>query len=86
MSGGKLVPQKNGNSFPYGPALSTSIDDKNQLTLSIQGWALSFTAGYFDVVDVKNKTSLCKVCGALLHLPGKDKMRLMQGGQVRGYF
>ena len=82
MSGGKLEPQRNGNSFPYGPALSRSIDEKNKLTLAIQERPLSFSGEDFDVVNAKNNAAFCKVRGAMLHLPGKDKMRLFQGGKV----
>jgi uncharacterized protein YxjI len=47
------------------------------VTLAIQERALSFTGEDFDVVTVPDTRPVCKVRGAMLHLPGKDRMRLV---------
>jgi uncharacterized protein YxjI len=84
MSGGKLEAQDS-SSLPYGKPLGRCIDD-SVTTLAIQERALSFTGEDFDVYNANgnNNTPYCKVRGAMLHLPGKDKMRISSsaGGVV----
>jgi uncharacterized protein YxjI len=46
------------------------------MTLAVQERALSFTGEDFDVWDVQGNRPYCRVRGAMMHLPGKDKMRI----------
>ena len=73
LSGGKLVPQ---SSRPYGEALGDLVVPSSELTLAVQERGISFTGEDFDVWSVSDNAPFCTVRGALLHLPGKDKMRL----------
>jgi uncharacterized protein YxjI len=76
MSGEKLVSQT-GNSLPYGAALGQPFTDGDSRTLAIvQEQAISFTGEDFDTFDVDDNQPYCRVRGAMLHLPGKDKMRI----------
>jgi uncharacterized protein YxjI len=76
MSGEKLVSQT-GNSLPYGAALGQPFTDGDSRTLAIvQERAISFTGEDFDIFDVDGNQPYCRVRGAMLHLPGKDKMRI----------
>jgi uncharacterized protein YxjI len=83
LSGGALQTQ---SSLPYDPPLCTetiSFTNSNteQRTFAIQERALSWTGEDFDVQEISpsaQSTSYCQVRGALLHLPGKDKLRLYQ--------
>ena len=74
LSGGKLVSQ---TSLPYSPPLcpSSSVSNRNRI-FAIQERAISFTGEDFDVCDAESRAEFCKVRGAMLHLPGKDKMRV----------
>lgn len=78
LSGGTLAAQK---SLPYGSPLEMSVSGSTR-TLAVAERALSFTGEDFDVVDARTGATFCRVRGAMLHLPGKDKMRITQGGKV----
>ena len=71
MTGGKLVAQE---SLPYGDPLGDISE--NQRTFAVQERAISFTGEDFDVFDAQTNEPYCRVRGAMLHLPGKDKMRI----------
>jgi len=77
LSGGKLVTQ---NSLPYGVPLEGTVSNEPR-TLAVAERALSFTGEDFDVYDAASNQPFCKVRGAMLHLPGKDKMRISQDGK-----
>lgn len=80
LTGGALVAQT--GTLPYGAPLGGSTFDSLK-TLAVQERALSFTGEDFDVFDVdvddnnRQTSNYCRVRGAMLHLPGKDKMRLI---------
>ena len=78
LTGGKLVPQ---SSLPYSTPLckSTSISGDTRV-LAVQERLLSFTGEDFDVYDAQTNERVVQVSGAMLHLPGKDKMRIRVGG------
>ena len=59
-----------------GPAVSDE-----EKTLAIQERAISFTGEDFDVYDATANRPFCRVKGAMLHLPGKDKMKIVANGQ-----
>lgn len=62
--------------IPYGdPILPVRRDDSVVLAIAERG--ISFTGEDFDVVDCGTKSNVCHVRGAMLHLPGKDKMRIV---------
>jgi uncharacterized protein YxjI len=73
MSGGKFVPQT--QALPYGEPLGKRFP-KELKTFAIQERAISFTGEDFDIFDLDENQPFCKVRGAMLHLPGKDKMCL----------
>lgn len=79
MTGGKLVPQ---SSLPYDVPLcpSTSIAPGTRV-LAVQERMLTFTGEDFDVYDAETNKRIAQVSGAMLHLPGKDKMNVQVGGQ-----
>lgn len=80
MTGGKLVPQ---TSLPYGAPLCPSISISPETRVfAIQERPFSFTGEDFDVYNVQTKTRVAQVSGAMLHLPGKDKMRIRTNGDV----
>jgi len=76
LSGPNLESETN---LPYDPPLSSdmSISD-NVRTFAIKERPLSFTGEDFDIVEITsgNEEDLVRVRGAMLHLPGKDKMRV----------
>jgi len=78
LTGGKLTTQT--EPPVYGDALGETSSDV--CTLAVQERAISFTGEDFDVWDVENNEQYCVVRGAMLHLPGKDKMRIKRGGDV----
>lgn len=82
LTGGKLVPQT--GAPVYGTPLGGHDTLSSELrTLAVQERALSFTGEDFDIHDLDNDESYCKVRGAMLHLPGKDKMKInLQGERV----
>lgn len=79
LTGGALIRQT--KPPQYGDPLGETSSEP--CSLAVQERAISFTGEDFDVYDVSNKTPFCSVRGAMLHLPGKDKMRLKnQRGEV----
>lgn len=82
MTGGKLIPQT--HPPVYGTPLGGDDTLSDQLrTLAVQERAISFTGEDFDIQDLDNNESYCKVRGAMMHLPGKDKMKVfLQGDHV----
>jgi uncharacterized protein YxjI len=79
LTGGALIRQT--KAPPYGDPLGET--SSQQCSLAVQERAISFTGEDFDVYDVQTNTPFCRVRGAMLHLPGKDKMRLKnQRGEV----
>ena len=79
LSGGKLVDQT-GVAFSYGKPLGRPFESRR--TLAIQERAISFTGEDFDIFDLDGNCRYCRVRGAMLHLPGKDKMRITYDGQL----
>ncbi len=79
LSGGKLVDQT-GVSLAYGSPLGEPFESRRRL--AIQERAISFTGEDFDIFDLDGNTPYCRVRGAMLHLPGKDKMRITCDGHV----
>ena len=79
LSGGKLVSQ---TSIPYDPPFcpSYSICTDRAATFAIQERALSFTGEDFDIYCPEQNAPIITVRGAMLHLPGKDKMRIYSEG------
>ena len=85
FTGGKLADAP--VAMPYSPPMglggdgsSSNMDIDSKRVFAVQERALSFTGEDFDVslVDPENgsESSFCRVRGAMLHLPGKDKMRI----------
>jgi len=75
LSGGKLEAV---GSLPYGKPFcdGTSCGDGVR-TFAIRERPISFTGEDFDVSEVTNgEADFARVRGAMLHLPGKDKMRI----------
>ena len=82
LTGGKLVPQT--EPLPYGMPLLTTTAGSNDVsqtirtrTFAIQERLLTWTGEDFDVQDIDQNKPFVRVKGALLHLPGKDKMRIL---------
>ena len=68
-------------SLPYDPPFcpTTSCDASTVRTFAVQERLLSFTGEDFDISEITNgqaAQAFLRVRGALLHLPGKDKMRI----------
>jgi uncharacterized protein YxjI len=74
LTGGALGEEKN---LPYSPPFcqTNSISDQPQC-YAVKERAFSFTGEDFDVFCTENNAPFITVRGAMLHLPGKDKMRL----------
>jgi len=70
-----LSPQ---TSLPYSPPFCHELSCQEGVrTFAVQERLFSFTGEDFDVVDITNgKEDFCRVRGAMMHLPGKDKMRM----------
>ena len=64
--------------LPYHPPFSRDLSIANgERTFAIRERALTFTGEDFDIIDVSDDhRDFVRVRGAMLHLPGKDKMRL----------
>lgn len=79
LTGGKLTAQTEppvyGTPLGGGDTLSEELR-----TLAIQERAISFTGEDFDIQDLDSNEPYCKIRGAMMHLPGKDKMRLFLKG------
>ena len=74
LGGSKLDPQ---SSLPYKPEFCNDISLCGDVrTFAVQERLLSFTGEDFDVHDAFTNQPFVKVRGAMLHLPGKDKMRM----------
>lgn len=73
LTGGKLVDQTD-VVLPYGQPLGEAFEGRRRL--AIQERAISFTGEDFDIFDLDGNVPYCRVRGAMLHLPGKDKMRI----------
>ena len=65
--------------LPYDPPVcrQLSCDPNQPRTLAVQERLLTFTGEDFDVFDAFSGAPLVRVRGAMLHLPGKDKMRMV---------
>jgi uncharacterized protein YxjI len=81
MTGGKLTETM--TQLPYSPPLSaeSSMSDDKRV-LAVQEHAISFIGEDFDVVDATTNQEFAKVRGSMMHLPGKDKMRVTVDGEV----
>ncbi|GAX18623.1 hypothetical protein FisN_10Hh169 [Fistulifera solaris] len=77
FTGGKLVPQ---SKLAYGDPLLERSEE--QRTFAVQEKLFSWTGEDFDVYDEADNTPYVRVRGALLHLPGKDKMRIVRDDQI----
>lgn len=77
LSGGKLVPQ---SSLPFAPLCESQSITSDTRVLAVQERALSFTGEDFDVYDAESNERIVQVSGTMLHLPGKDKMRIQSNG------
>ena len=78
LSGGKLATER--IQLPYSIPLSpvSSISNEKRI-LAVQERAFSWTGEDFDILDItttSKESFFAKVRGAMLHLPGKDKMRI----------
>jgi uncharacterized protein YxjI len=74
LTGGKLVPQ---SSLPYSSPLSSDLSISNEVkTFAVRERAISFTGEDFDIADASDGSDFLRVRGAMLHLPGKDMMRI----------
>jgi len=80
LSGGKLAPQ---SELPYDPPFcpNHSISSDQPKTFAIRERALSFTGEDFDIYCPEQNAPIISVRGAMLHLPGKDKMRISSEGE-----
>jgi len=78
LTGGKLQPQTEPLVYgePLGGQETVSSDDGDIRTFAVQERAISFTGEDFDIYDLDNNEPYCCVRGAMMHLPGKDKMRI----------
>jgi len=78
LSGPKLEAE---NALPYHPPFcdELSICDDGVRTFAVKERPLSFTGEDFDITEVtnNNEEDFVRVRGAMLHLPGKDKMRMV---------
>lgn len=74
LTGGKLGVEDN---LPYSPPFcETNSISSEPRCYAVKERAISFTGEDFDVFCTENNEPFVKVRGAMLHLPGKDKMRI----------
>jgi uncharacterized protein YxjI len=84
LTGGKIGEETN---LPYSPpicglhSISNDVDEEGEKKIrsyAIKERGLSFTGEDFDIFDITDnkETPYAHVRGAMLHLPGKDKMRI----------
>eukprot|EP00584_Thalassiosira_punctigera_P007569 CAMPEP_0172526058 /NCGR_PEP_ID=MMETSP1067-20121228/1060_1 /TAXON_ID=265564 ORGANISM="Thalassiosira punctigera, Strain Tpunct2005C2" /NCGR_SAMPLE_ID=MMETSP1067 /ASSEMBLY_ACC=CAM_ASM_000444 /LENGTH=313 /DNA_ID=CAMNT_0013309485 /DNA_START=122 /DNA_END=1063 /DNA_ORIENTATION=+ len=76
LGGPSLEPETN---LPYDPPFSPELSVSGDVrTFAIKERPISFTGEDFDIVDITsaNEEDFVRVRGAMLHLPGKDKMRV----------
>lgn len=72
--GNHLEPQ---GTLPYAPEFCSDLSScDGARTFAVQERLLSFTGEDFDVADASTNTPFVRVRGAMMHLPGKDKMRI----------
>ena len=64
-------------SLPSSADETTTTATTTNTVLAIAERGISFTGEDFDVVALPSRVSVCRVRGALLHLPGKDQMRVV---------
>ena len=63
--------------LPYTPEICSDLSCCNDVrTFAVQERLLSFTGEDFDVAEASRGAPFVKVRGAMMHLPGKDKMRI----------
>eukprot|EP00594_Rhizosolenia_setigera_P011217 CAMPEP_0178972112 /NCGR_PEP_ID=MMETSP0789-20121207/20783_1 /TAXON_ID=3005 /ORGANISM="Rhizosolenia setigera, Strain CCMP 1694" /LENGTH=265 /DNA_ID=CAMNT_0020659425 /DNA_START=251 /DNA_END=1045 /DNA_ORIENTATION=+ len=82
-AGRALIPQDR-NALPYNTPLcsthsfsdNSDLDEQVEQKFAIRERALSFTGEDFDIYCPERNSPIVKVRGAMLHLPGKDKMRI----------
>jgi uncharacterized protein YxjI len=79
----KLEAERN---LPYSPPLSTTQSISNTVrTFAIIERPISFTGEDFDIVEIsddKRRIDFATVRGAMLHLPGKDKMEVYSSSSL----
>lgn len=64
--------------LPYQPPFCDNLSCAARVrTFAVQERPLTFTGEDFDVVDAHSGAPFVRVRGAMLHLPGKDKMRMI---------
>ena len=76
LSGPKLESERN---LPYDPPLCSELSCSPETkTFAIKEKPISFTGEDFDITEITNghEEEFVRVRGAMLHLPGKDKMRM----------
>mmetsp|Transcript_23531 Transcript_23531/g.34727 ORF Transcript_23531/g.34727 Transcript_23531/m.34727 type:complete len:275 (+) Transcript_23531:93-917(+) len=74
MTGGKLIPQ---SSLPYQTPFSSTESLANEPRIfAVAERLFTFTGEDFDVKNVADGSDFINVRGAMMHLPGKDKMRI----------
>jgi len=65
------------SSLPYETPFSSSVSlSEGTRTFAVQERLISFTGEDFDVKDVSDGSDFCNIRGAMMHLPGKDKMTI----------
>lgn len=81
LTGGTLEPEDN---LPFTPPFCNdlSICSNNVRTFAIKERPISFTGEDFDISEITNgnEEPFARVRGAMLHLPGKDKMKVYTSG------
>jgi len=73
LTGGKLEAETD---LPFSPLCDTSSTSDRKRVFAIQERGLSFTGEDFDVFEGESGSSFAKCRGAMMHLPGKDKMKI----------
>mmetsp|Transcript_34350 Transcript_34350/g.77358 ORF Transcript_34350/g.77358 Transcript_34350/m.77358 type:complete len:259 (-) Transcript_34350:84-860(-) len=76
LSGPKLESERN---LPYDPPLCSALSCSSETrTFAIKERPISFTGEDFDITEITNgnEEDFVRVRGAMLHLPGKDKMTM----------
>ena len=73
VTGGKLGEETN---LPFEPLCPINSISSETRCYAVKERALSFTGEDFDVFCTENNAPFVRVRGAMLHLPGKDKMRI----------
>lgn len=74
LTGGTIEVEEN---LPYSPPFCevNSISDEVRC-FAVKERAISFTGEDFDIYDTATNEPFARVRGAMMHLPGKDKMRI----------